>query len=93
LKTQHILSKKRSKATTNVFFGTEEVNIFTGVEVACFVMGMELVGKSKRTFAGILCWFFETSGYFLALLLAYLVIIYFGCYFSAMYDNFFFLKE
>ena len=39
----------------------------------CFVMGMELVGKSKRTFAGILCWFFETSGYFVALLLAYIV--------------------
>ena len=39
----------------------------------CFVMGMELVGKSKRTFAGILCWFFETSGYFLALILAYIV--------------------
>jgi len=36
-------------------------------------MGMELVGKSKRTFAGILCWFFETSGYLLALGLALIV--------------------
>ena len=51
-----------------------EKGIFVpGVEVPCFVMGMELVGRSKRTFAGILCWFFETSGYFLALGLAVLV--------------------
>ena len=33
-----------------------------GVEAACFVMGMELVGPSKRTLAGIVCWFFETTG-------------------------------
>ena len=33
-----------------------------GIEAACFVMGMELVGPSKRTLAGILCWFFETTG-------------------------------
>ena len=32
-----------------------------GVDSACFVMGMELVGPSKRTLAGILCWFFETG--------------------------------
>ena len=25
-------------------------------------MGMELVGPSKRTLAGIVCWFFETGG-------------------------------
>jgi hypothetical protein len=25
-------------------------------------MGMELVGPSKRTLAGIVCWFFETAG-------------------------------
>jgi hypothetical protein len=25
-------------------------------------MGMELVGPSKRTLAGIVCWFFETTG-------------------------------
>jgi len=36
-------------------------------------MGMELVGKSKRTLAGILCWFFETSGYLAALALALLI--------------------
>ena len=33
-----------------------------GIEASCFVMGMELVGPSKRTLAGILCWFFETTG-------------------------------
>ena len=33
-----------------------------GIEAACFVMGMELVGPTKRTLAGILCWFFETTG-------------------------------
>jgi OCT family organic cation transporter-like MFS transporter 4/5 len=43
-----------------------------GVENTCFVMGMELVGPSKRTLAGILCWFFETSGLLLAVGLAYL---------------------
>ena len=52
---------------------TVPVYLPTGVEVPCFVMGMELVGKTKRTFAGIFCWFFETSGYFLALTLAILV--------------------
>ena len=44
----------------------------SGVENTCFVMGMELVGPSKRTLAGILCWFFETSGLLLAVGLAYL---------------------
>ena len=44
-----------------------------GVEAACFVMGMELVGPSKRTLAGIVCWFFETTGLLSALGLAYLV--------------------
>ena len=44
-----------------------------GVESSCFVMGMELVGPSKRTLAGILCWFFETSGLLLAVGLAYIV--------------------
>lgn len=42
-----------------------------GVEAACFVMGMELVGPSKRTLAGILCWFFETTGLLSAVSLAY----------------------
>ena len=37
-----------------------------GVESACFVMSLELVGPSKRTLAGILCWFFETGGLILA---------------------------
>ena len=32
-----------------------------GIDSSCFVMGMELVGPSKRTLAGILCWFFETG--------------------------------
>ena len=44
-----------------------------GVEAACFVMGMELVGPSKRTLAGILCWFFETTGLLSAVALAFLV--------------------
>ena len=44
----------------------------SGVENTCFVMGMELVGPSKRTLAGILCWFFETTGLLLAVGLAYL---------------------
>ena len=44
-----------------------------GVEAACFVMGMELVGPSKRTLAGIICWFFETTGLLTAVTLAYLV--------------------
>ncbi|QQP35362.1 Organic cation transporter, partial [Caligus rogercresseyi] len=42
-----------------------------GVETACFVMGMELVGPSKRTLAGILCWFFESGGLLLTVALAY----------------------
>ena len=37
-----------------------------GVESACFVMSLELVGPSKRTLAGILCWFFETGGLLLS---------------------------
>ena len=44
-----------------------------GVEAACFVMGMELVGPSKRTLAGIVCWFFETTGLLSAVTLAYFV--------------------
>ncbi len=32
------------------------------MENSAFVMGLELVGPSKRTLAGILCWFFETAG-------------------------------
>ena len=44
-----------------------------GVEAACFVMGMELVGPSKRTLAGILCWFFETGGLLCSVALGYLV--------------------
>ena len=44
-----------------------------GVEASCFVMGMELVGPSKRTLAGILCWFFETGGLILAVGIAYAV--------------------
>ena len=42
-----------------------------GVEASCFVMGMELVGPSKRTQAGIICWFFETTGLLLTVTLAY----------------------
>lgn len=44
-----------------------------GVESACFVMSLELVGPSKRTLAGILCWFFETGGLILAVGIAYAV--------------------
>ena len=44
-----------------------------GVESSCFVMSLELVGPSKRTLAGILCWFFETGGLMLAAGIAYLV--------------------
>lgn len=36
-------------------------------------MGMELVGKSKRTLAGIVCWFFETAGYLVALALVLII--------------------
>ena len=42
-----------------------------GAESSSFVMAMELVGPSKRTLAGILCWFFETSGFLVAVTLAY----------------------
>ena len=42
-----------------------------GVEASCFVMSLELVGPSKRTLAGILCWFFETGGLILAVGIAY----------------------
>lgn len=42
-----------------------------GLEGAAFVMGLELVGPSMRTLAGILCWFFETAGLLTALLLAW----------------------
>ncbi len=44
-----------------------------GVEGSAFVMGLELVGQSKRTLAGILCWFFETAGLASAPALAYLL--------------------
>jgi len=44
-----------------------------GIEASCFVMGMELVGPSKRTLAGIVCWFFETTGLLCTVALAYLV--------------------
>ncbi|XP_023320714.1 organic cation transporter protein [Eurytemora carolleeae] len=44
-----------------------------GIEASCFVMGMELVGPSKRTLAGILCWFFETTGLLCTVALAYLL--------------------
>ena len=44
-----------------------------GVEAACFVMALELVGPSKRTLAGILCWFFETGGLMLSVGIAYAV--------------------
>ena len=40
-----------------------------GVENSCFVMGMELVGPSKRTLAGIVCWFFESAGLLLTVTL------------------------
>jgi len=45
--------------------------LLPGAEGGAFVMGMELVGPSKRTLAGILCWFFETSGLLITLLVAY----------------------
>ena len=44
-----------------------------GVEAACFVMSLELVGPSKRTLAGILCWFFETGGLLMAVGIGYFV--------------------
>ncbi|XP_040574273.1 organic cation transporter protein [Lepeophtheirus salmonis] len=44
-----------------------------GVEATCFVMGMELVGPTKRTLAGILCWFFESIGLMCTVCLAYLL--------------------
>jgi len=44
-----------------------------GIEAACFVMGMEMVGPSKRTLAGIVCWFFETTGLLCTVGLAYLI--------------------
>ncbi len=43
-----------------------------GVENAAFVAGLELVGPSKRTQAGIYCWFFETFGLFSAVALAFI---------------------
>lgn len=51
-------------ARTVVGFG------LAGLESSAFIMGMELVGPSKRTLAGLLCWFFETSGLLLTLVLA-----------------------
>ena len=33
-----------------------------GIESACFVLVMELVGPSKRTLAGIVCWDAATCG-------------------------------
>ena len=42
-----------------------------GCEASCFVMSLELVGPSKRTLAGILCWFFETGGLMLSVAIAY----------------------
>ena len=44
-----------------------------GIEAACFVMGMEMVGPTKRTLAGILCWFFETTGLLCTVALAFLI--------------------
>lgn len=44
-----------------------------GIEDACFTMNIEIVGPSKRTLAGIVCWFFETTGLLTAVTLAYLV--------------------
>jgi len=43
-----------------------------GAEGGAFIMGMELVGPSKRTLAGILCWFFETTGLLATLAAAFL---------------------
>lgn len=34
-------------------------------------MGIELVGPSTRTQAGVVCWFFETAGLFCAMTLGY----------------------
>ncbi|TRY63543.1 hypothetical protein TCAL_11029 [Tigriopus californicus] len=44
-----------------------------GIDNTCFTMGLELVGPSKRTLAGIACWFFETSGLLCAVALAFLL--------------------
>ena len=44
-----------------------------GIENACFAMVMELVGPNKRTLAGLLFWFFETTGLLSAVTLAFMV--------------------
>ena len=38
-----------------------------------YISFISITGPSKRTLAGILCWFFETSGYLCAVSFAYLV--------------------
>ncbi|CAB4057004.1 SLC22A4_5 [Lepeophtheirus salmonis] len=42
-----------------------------GIETSCFVMGLELVGPSKRTLAGLLCWFFESMGLLTTVFISY----------------------
>ncbi|ESO84000.1 hypothetical protein LOTGIDRAFT_155311 [Lottia gigantea] len=44
----------------------------TAVFMSAFVLGLELVGKSKRVFAGIVIDFFWVGGLFILLILAYL---------------------
>ncbi|QQP35456.1 Organic cation transporter proteinlike, partial [Caligus rogercresseyi] len=38
---------------------------------SCFVMGLELVGPSKRTLAGLVCWFFESTGLLCTVAISY----------------------
>nr|XP_040577622.1 organic cation transporter protein-like [Lepeophtheirus salmonis] len=42
-----------------------------GIQTSCYVMGMEIVGPSKRGLSGLLCWYFESFGFLLTLAIAY----------------------
>jgi len=44
-----------------------------GIEDACFILSMELVGPSARTMAGIFCWIFETGALLATVGLGYAV--------------------
>ncbi|ESO84002.1 hypothetical protein LOTGIDRAFT_108526 [Lottia gigantea] len=45
----------------------------SGIFISTFIIGLELVGKSKRAFAGIVIEFFWVGGLFILLVLAYLL--------------------
>ncbi|XP_068085491.1 organic cation transporter protein isoform X2 [Anabrus simplex] len=45
----------------------------SGVFLVAYVIAMELVGPSKRLFAGVVCQFFFTAGYILTAFLAYFI--------------------